>query len=118
MTINILGQPYKIIFKNYDEDEAFSRRHIDGYCDNYTHTIVICNIATYPNWNYESKETCEAAQKQTVRHEIVHAFLSESGLNESSSLFDGAWAKNEEMVDWVATQGPKIYKAWQEAEAV
>lgn len=118
MTINILGQPYEMIFKNYEDDEAFSRRHIDGYCDNYTHTIVICNISTYTNWNYESKETCEAAQKQTVRHEIVHAFLSESGLNESSSLFDGAWAKNEEMVDWIALQGPKIYKVWQEAGAV
>ncbi len=27
-------------------------------------------------------------------------------------------AHNEELVDWIAIQGPKLYKAWQEAGAV
>ena len=55
--------------------------------------------------------------KQTLRHEIVHAFLGESGLSNNSNSID-AWARNEEVVDWFAIQGPKIYKAWQEAGAV
>ncbi len=55
--------------------------------------------------------------KATLRHEIVHAFLGESGLSANSNESD-AWARNEEMVDWFALQGPKIYKAWQEAGAV
>lgn len=46
-------------------------------------------------------------------NEIVHAFLLESGLDENSE-----WARNEELVDWIAIQGPKIWKAWQEADAV
>jgi hypothetical protein len=54
--------------------------------------------------------------RRVVRHEIVHAFLMESGLDESSNPAD-AWATNEEMVDWFARQGPKIYKAWKEADA-
>lgn len=60
----------------------------------------------------------EISQKQTLRHEIVHAFFDESGLASSSLGIDGPWAKNEEMVDWFALQGPKIYKAWQEAGAI
>jgi hypothetical protein len=31
---------------------------------------------------------------------------------------DIGWAKNEEMVDWFALQGPKIYAAWKEAGAI
>ena len=55
--------------------------------------------------------------KKVIRHEIIHAFALESGLRESS-LETASWAVNEEMVDWFARQGPKIYKAWQEADAL
>lgn len=75
-------------------------------------------MSTYKGWEHEPPETIDAAQKETLRHEIVHAFFDESGLADSSSTVDGAWTKNEEMVDWIAIQGPKIYKAWKEAESV
>ena len=42
-----------------------------------------------------------------IRHEIIHAFLYESGLDTSSGSVD-SWATNEEMVDWLAMQWPKI----------
>ena len=45
-----------------------------------------------------------------LRHEIVHAFLYESGLDVSSE-----WARNEEIVDWIALQTPKLQKAFEEA---
>lgn len=118
MTINVLGAEYTIAVKKYDEDEAFERRSIDGYCDDWTKQIVVCDMSTYKGWEHEPPETTAAAQKETLRHEIVHAFLSESGLADSTLNADVAWAKNEEMVDWIAIQGPKIYKAWQEAGAV
>ena len=118
MKVNILGTGYEIIVKKYDEDEAFERRSIDGYCDGYTKQIVICDMATYKGWDHEPKETREAAQKHTVRHEIVHAFLDESGLQDSTGSYDCGWAKNEEMIDWIAAQGAKIYKSWQEANAL
>lgn len=113
--VNILGTPYKIIVKKYDEDESFDRRSIDGYCDSYKKEIVVCDMTTYKGWENEPKETCDQCQKQTIRHEIVHAFFAESGLTESSNSIDGPWAKNEEMVDWIAWQGEKIYRAWQDA---
>lgn len=117
-SVCILGTDYKIIVKKYDEEEAFERRGIDGFCDSYKKEIVVCDMATYKGWEYEGKETQEECQKQTLRHEITHAFLSESGLTDSSATYTGAWAKNEEMVDWIASQGVKIYKAWQQAECI
>lgn len=41
-------------------------------------------------------------------------FLNESGLSDSSNQYAGAWAKNEEMVDWFAIQSPKIFKVYLE----
>ena len=118
MQVNILGTPYEIIVKKYDEEEAFDRRSIAGYCDGYAKEIVVCDMHTYKVWENEAEKTVVAAQKQTVRHEIVHAFFDESGLMDSSNMVECPWSKNEEMVDWIANQGMKIYKAWQEADAL
>lgn len=118
MTVNILGTEYTVTIKKYDEEEAFERRSIDGYCDGLTKQIVVCDMSTYKGWEHECEATIKAAENQTLRHEIVHAFFDESGLADSSFAVDGAWARNEEMVDWFAMQGPKIYKAWQEANAL
>jgi hypothetical protein len=115
--ISILGQEYAILIKKYSEDEAFERLSIDGYCDSLNKEIVVCDMTTYKGWEHEDKRTAEISQKQTIRHEIVHAFFFESGLADSSCLIDGPWAKNEEMVDWIAWQGQKIYDAWKEAGA-
>ena len=118
MKVQVLGTEYSIITKKYEEDEIFERRSLDGYCDGLTKKIVVCDMSTYKGWEYEEKDTIEAAQKETLRHEIVHAFLNESGLMDSAFNVDCAWSKNEEMVDWIAIQGPKIYKAWAEAGAL
>lgn len=118
MQVSILGETYTIIVKKYTDEEAFEKNSIDGYCDWYTKELVICDMATWPGWEKEPSKTIQKAMKQTIRHEIVHAFLYESGLADSSFARSGPWAKNEEMVDWIATQGPKIYTAWKEAKAL
>lgn len=51
------------------------------------------------------------AVRSVLRHEIVHAFIQESGMPTAP------WA-TEEMVDWLALQGEKIWRAWQEIGAV
>ena len=73
---------------------------------------------TYKGWEHEAEKTIVAAKKQTLRHEIVHAFFDESGLTESSNTVETPWARNEEMVEWISIQGEKIYKAWHEADAL
>lgn len=116
--INILGTEYTITIKMYSEDENFERSSICGYCDALTREIVVCDMATFPGWEHEPERKTAAAQKETLRHEIVHAFFDESGLRESAAKFDGAWSQFEELVDWIAIQGPKIYAAWREAGAL
>lgn len=117
MKINILGTEYTITIKKYDEDEYFKRANCNGYCSSSEKAIVLCDMATYPDWENETREVIDIQTKETLRHEIVHAFFNESGLSCNSNSTD-AWARNEEMVDWFALQGPKIYKAWKEAGAV
>lgn len=119
MKVNILGTEYTIIVKKYDEDEAFARRSIDGYCDGFIKKIVVCDLASKEDWKNEEKATIDVCQKQILRHEIVHAFLNESGLQANAhSNNDISWAYNEEMVDWIALQGKKIYSAWEQANCV
>lgn len=43
-----------------------------------------------------------------LRHELIHAFFCEAGLDDYSS--------NEQLVDWIAIQSPKIFKIFQELE--
>ena len=46
-------------------------------------------------------------KRHILVHEMVHAFLLESGLDDQTVNF---WAKNEEMIDWIALQLFKMYK--------
>lgn len=62
----------------------------------------------------ESVKDLIAYQKKVLRHEIVHAFLYESGLWQNA-YGSKCWAKNEEMIDWMAIQIPKIQRAYKEA---
>lgn len=118
LQVRILGTPYTIEIKSHAEDEQFKKRDICGYCDSQSKRIVICDPATYEDGYQRSPAVVAADIAETKRHEIIHAFLDESGLGAASLPYDGAWARNEEMVDWLAIQGPKIYRAWKEAGAI
>lgn len=118
MKVNVLGTEYEIIVKAYDEEKSFKERGIDGYCDFYSKIIVICDLKTDEHWNDETQETRDISMKQSLRHEIVHAFLAESGLTSNAFIPQHSWAINEEMVDWIALQGTKIYQAWKESDAI
>lgn len=107
MTINILGTDYTIQDKERSEDKRLDE--MDGLCDDSVKKIILACFELEP----DSKQDLESVRRKILRHEIVHAFLCESGLAENSP-----WAQNEELVDWIAIQGPKIWKAWQEAGAV
>lgn len=118
MKVNVLGTEYEVLYKDYSDDPLFEKRSIDGYCDEISKRIVVGNVQTFPNWEDETKEYCETYQKLVLRHEIIHAFLNESGLSSSSLNYSGAWAKNEEMVDFFAIQFPKITKVFEELKII
>lgn len=108
MTVNIFGTEYTIRFIPEEEDDIL--KDYDGYCDETVKEVV---VKKYKRGEPGSKKNLELQEQKNHRHEIVHAFLFESGLAENSG-----WAQNEEMVDWIAKQGPKLIKAWQEAGAL
>lgn len=112
MRINILGSKWKIKEKTDEEDPILETA--DGYCDHSIKTIVLREM--HPD--KDSLKDLGAYRKKVLRHEIVHAFLHESGLAENAHTPYSSWAKNEEMVDWIALQGPKLHKAWKDANAL
>jgi hypothetical protein len=114
MKINVLGTKYTIKRVNAGQDEYMEKMHFGGYCDGILKRIVLLNLKTVPEWNGESEEHIISQEKETFRHELIHAFLNESGLEWNSHPTD-AWAKNEEMVDWIAIQFPKLLEAFKDA---
>lgn len=119
MTLNILGTSYEIIRRNYADDSFFAKESCTGYCDKIEKQIVICNTKTHPSYQNDAETTCAKAEKATLRHEIIHAFLYESGLDSSSGqIVNIGWAENEEMIDWFALQTPKLIAAFTAADAL
>ena len=118
MTVNVLGTEYSIETVKYDKDPFFKETNTCAYHTGILRKIVLCDLNTIPGFEDEGHDYVEAQTKQALRHEIVHAFLYESGLDDNGAIPQISWAKNEEMVDWIALQGTKLYKAWQEAGAL
>lgn len=116
VTVNILGVEYRIKKKAYKDESSFERLKIDGYCDSYMHLIVYCDLDTDERWNNEPEETKRACERTTIRHELIHAFLQESGLRESAHGIEHGWATDEEIVDWIAIQSPKIFDVFKELD--
>lgn len=112
--VNVLGTKYEIARVSVGEiEDGFG-----GFCDPDLKRIDIVCLDTIDEWKGELKEKISEREKLLLRHEIVHAFLNESGIRDNAGHLDISWAKNEEMVDWIAIQGEKIYKAWKEAGAL
>lgn len=116
--VDILGTPWQIDVRGFEEDPYFKKFHADGYCSNPEKLIVVCDFSTDPEKDKETSYYQVEGMKVVLRHEIVHAYLYESGLAESSNRYDGAWACHEEMVDWIAHQARKIAKTFEEAVCV
>ena len=107
---NILGSEWSVVFGT--EKEYPNLSEMDGYADFSTHQIVIDTMEK-ADGQIGSKGDMTAYKKQVIRHEIIHAFLYESGLEACSTTSDN-WALNEEMVDWFSIQSPKIFKLFYE----
>ena len=108
MTVHVLGENYTLNFIPEEEDEWL--KDCDGYCDETVKTLV---VKQYKRGEPLDKKALDIQEKKNFRHEIIHAFLCESGLAENST-----WAQEEEMVDWFAKQFPKLLTAFQEVDAL
>lgn len=106
MKIDVLGTEYAIMVATKAEDRFLEK--CDGYCDKTSKKIVVTAKES------DNELDCfETYQKKCMRHEIIHAFLFESGLHENFK--HGEWGHDETMIDWIAIQFPKLLKAFEEA---
>ena len=109
LKIDVLGTKYTILEKSRTQDPALCE--CDGYCDKTSHKIVIttkdddCNLDDF-----------NVYRKKVLRHEIIHAFLFESGLHENWE--HKPFGHNETYVDWIAVQFPKLMNAFKAADCL
>lgn len=104
-TISVLGTTYHVFFKNKEDDIRL--KDCWGYTDWTNKRIGICitkedNLSSLADFN--------KFLKKVVRHEIIHAFLCESGLIDHMSGEEG---HNEQFIDWFALQYQKILKVFE-----
>ena len=110
--IGILGTPYSIHMQTESENPKLKTAY--GLCETYAKKIILLDDEPSDNVtddNFMYYENYVEFKTKSLRHEIVHAFLAESGLRNNSE-----WAENEEMVDWIAIQIEKMYPVMQQAE--
>ena len=102
-TVNILGTEYTIEPRELEDED------IDGFTDNTSKLIVIRSD------NENNVGDFEYLQKKQLRHEIIHAFMSEIGLQCNWQHIE-QFGHDETTVDWFAIQSPNIFKVFQELE--
>ena len=97
MKIDILGTEYDLL---YCRENEMKNEDNCGECNRYTKTIKI-------NKEYfESEDAEDSAILKTERHEIIHAFFHEAGLD--------CYSEDEFLVDALAVLIPKMVKAFDE----
>lgn len=114
MTVDILGTEYNIYMVNAGKPEFVDKY---GYCSQVNRKICVEDLSTDKEWEDEPESILKRKTDEILRHEIIHAFLFESGLHEDSHSAEN-WALNEEMVDWFAIQFPKILKAFEDVGCI
>lgn len=106
MEVSILGTVYKIFKRSKEQDSKLEE--CDGYCDYSTKNIVVITKREKDKMDLDNLKVID---NRILRHEIIHAFVYESGLW-CNSFGVSSWAQNEEMTDWIALQFPKIYEVF------
>ena len=104
MKINILGAEYDFIETTDTDDPRLV--HVDGVHLRYTKEILIEKNVLRHDSGDDIQTVRSERIKQVKRHELIHAFFLQSGLEEYSN--------NEQLVSWLAIQLPKIIQAIKE----
>ena len=102
--VNILGTEYTV--EHIDRNEDKNLFDNDGYCDWTTKRIVI----VIDDDTFTVGEPTVYLDK-VLRHEVIHAFMYESGLHDCATFNDEHF---EQIVDWIAIQYPKIKKVFEQ----
>jgi len=108
MKISVLGTEYDFIETTSRDDLRLA--DADGCCGTYDKTILIEKVIfAYEQGGDMDMQRAERT-KYVKRHELVHAFLFESGLEDL--------ALNEQIATWIAKQFPKMLEAFRQVDAL
>jgi len=108
LKVNILGTEYEILKVSENEYPKLSTMEANGLCEVFSKEIII-DSKMNPNSGKEFARF-EEFEKKVLRHEIVHAFFHESGLVD--------YTNDEDLVNWIALQFPKMLKAFNETDCL
>jgi hypothetical protein len=112
-TVDVLGTTYSVYLDVDIKDDKYLE-HCDGYCDKTIKRIVVAGAS-------DESELANFAvyAKSNLRHEVIHAFLFESGLD-GNSVWGHAEGQDhpEQVVEWFALQFPKLLKAFTQLDAL
>ncbi len=106
--VEILGTAYEI---SELTPQMPSFEIADGLCERFSKRIYIKK--QFKKEQEEIESLYDEYYKKTLRHEIIHAFLYESGLAENSE-----WGMDETLIDWIAIQFPKLTQAFRKVDAI
>lgn len=101
MVVNILGTDYEVLIQNDNPKMKDS----DGFCEWVAKKIIITD--SYRN-DEDVLENIDDYIHQVIRHEAFHALFAEMGVRK--------WMQDEELVDMLAMQYPKIRKVMDECD--
>ena len=105
----ILGETWTIAIVPTSADKRLN--DCDGFCDKTSRRILVDDYSQCDDYNLDNKQ---AQISQNIRHEIVHAFMFESGLQANWQHPD--FGHEETVVDWIAAQWPKMKAVIEDAE--
>ncbi|MBQ6479569.1 MAG: hypothetical protein IJI45_00495 [Anaerolineaceae bacterium] len=109
--LNILGAKWSMKLLTAEEYPQLKRA--DGLTDRSSKTMYVRSDQENEEFPLDQHENYI---KEVKRHEIVHAFLYESGLGNDFKHPD--YGHDETQVDWIALQFPKMIKAFEAADAL
>lgn len=105
MKVNILGSEWEYLHIDVEEDDR-PMSDVGGYCD-----FTVRRIVVYKPPADATVRNTEEPVRETTRHEVIHAYLYESGLGEEIHAVRG---HDEQFIDWFAKQYPKMKKTFEE----
>ena len=97
--VEILGSTWKVLLRKESEEKRFA--DCSGFTDWTNRTIYVLDRMDDSNLSAPV-----AYLMKVLRHEIVHAFLFESGLGDDWTHAE--YGHEETVVDWIAYQIHKI----------
>lgn len=101
----ILGTKYDLV----QNDATLKDINADGACSSYEKVIRIAPLKDMLQPD-DSEQAKRKRYNEVLRHEMIHAFFDESGLDQYSD--------DEQLVNWLAVQFPKMLKAFAAADCV